>query len=134
MDVFVRLKIVSEKLTSDDIELAVGCQGTRKWDKGDIRPKTKILEKNNGWQFEKEYQAQEEIEIQKYVIDFLLGFSTEIKENIASVEDQTEALISCIIYTGSDKIPSLYINKEIMKEIVFLGADFDIDLYIFESK
>ncbi len=125
MEVFAQLKITSNELTPKEIESQLGIPCDRSWLKGDLRLNTLIKEKSNGWVIESKLDRSEEI--QEHISN-ILDRLQEITSRIVSLSPRATVLLSCAIY--SDETPSLYFDKNMVKKISSIEADFDIDLYI----
>jgi hypothetical protein len=125
METFVRLKITLKDDSSSEREELCSLFPDRVWSKGDIRPNTKIIEKNAGCIFnsglEKEAPLVQHIEA-------LLIRTKPIIQVIKRLSEQNTVEIWCAIYTKSS--PPLFFDNNIVEGIAKLGANFDIDLYL----
>ena len=125
MESFVRLKLMSSELTSRELDIYVGLQCDYSWGKGDLRKNTIIKEKNNGWVIESNLDHSDDINDH---LNNILERVAGLANKISSLSQRVKILVSCAIY--ADDVPSLYFDKDTVKKIAALGADFDIDLYL----
>jgi hypothetical protein len=125
MDCFVRLKITLTSDSVSDIQKMHELFPDRTWKPGDLRPNTKIIEKNNGCMFlsglEKEACLEDHL-------DALLLRTKPIAAAIKEMSRNHIVEIWCAIYT--DNSPPLFFDKNVIEDIASLGANFDIDLYL----
>jgi len=124
-ETIVRLKITSEVHEPDTISEILGLSCDRGWKIGDMRSKTTIREKINGWilgsGLEKTVPLDEQIEA-------LLKRLEPLRENIASLLPDINIEVSCVIY--SESTPALNFDRGTVASISALGASLDIDLYL----
>lgn len=122
---YVRLKIVSQDLTAEEITVFTGLKPDRTWKIGDLRPKTIIKEKQNGWLIQSLLSKEESLESHvENLLNRLRPFASKLLELSTKVEIQ----FSCVAYDVSP--PALFFKKDIIAQISALGASLDIDLYI----
>ena len=125
MESYVRLKILSDHINAEQITNTVGIDCDRSWSKGELRPKTQIKEKQNGWVLNSGLDKSDSLEEQiKSLLSRVNGISNKIKE----LSEDSIIEVSCAIYTSES--PPLYFDKELVKRIEALGANLDIDLYL----
>ncbi|MGF1788859.1 DUF4279 domain-containing protein [Photobacterium swingsii] len=124
MKAFVRLKILTSEHTSTELSDLIGMSSDRSWSKGDLRYKTKITEKKHGWLIESRMHETQDVENQ---INEIFSRIDKSFDKISSLPDDMEVLLSVVIY--ANEIPALYFNKEIIKKVADIRANFDIDLY-----
>ena len=122
---FVCLKIRSGGLTPEEITGIIGIKCDSSWKVADLRSKTAIKEKDNGWVIESGIDEKEDLMLHiKTLLKRVNPYAKEI--NFLSQNNLVE--FSCAIY--SKHIPELYFEKNILSQISELGACFDIDLYL----
>ncbi len=126
METYVRLKILSDDLNAKQLSDRIGIDGDRVWNTGDIRPKTQIKEKRNGWLLNSGLHKSESIEEQ---INALLVRVREVRNIIKELANTNTIEVSCAIYASEN--PPLYLDKNIIIGMESLGASLDVDLYIF---
>lgn len=123
--IFVRLKIVSEKIISEEIDALVGLKSSRSWKIGDYRGKTKIKENNNGWVLNSGLGEEESLESH---IESLLKLLEPKADLIRKISDENMVEFSCAIY--SKETPALNFDRSVIGQISALGASLDVDLYL----
>jgi hypothetical protein len=122
---YVRLKVVSNKLTAEDIAKAIDIEPDLTWKIGDLRPKTTIKEKTNGWMVQSNLPKEASLELH---IENLLGRLQPVAPKLFQLSIEAEVQLSCVAYDASP--PALFFEKEVIAQISALGATLDIDLYI----
>lgn len=128
-EVIVRVKILSETRTPDQITQFVGIAPDKSWRIGDKRAKSSIVEGKHGWLLHSGLAKSASLEAHiSALTSLLLPHASKIKE--LSRDDAVE--FSIVIYASSP--PSLFFSKETIATISQLGANFDIDLYIVPSQ
>lgn len=123
------MKVLSEKLSVEEITNRIGIECDHSWKIGDQRPKTIIKERNNGWIVQS--GLEKEASLEEHVQD-LLGRLDSVGDRIKEVSHHEEVEFSCVVY--SEEIPTLFFEKATMAKISALGASLDIDLYRLPSE
>ncbi len=121
----VRLKILCERLTPEDIAAATGFDPDRFWKIGDFRGRTTAKEVKNGGVVES--RLPEEAPLHDHICA-LLSRLESFRPRILQISNSTEVQFSCAIYAPS--LPALFFEKDIIAKIASLGACLDVDLYI----
>lgn len=123
--VHVRLKIISDALTPEQVSEIVGLKPTKSWRIGDRRGPTTIKEKNNGWLLESDLPRDAPLETH---VTSLLTRLAPFAERIESLAEENAVEFSCVAY--AKEAPTLNFDKSVLRQIVNLGASLDIDLYL----
>lgn len=123
--VYVRLKIISDVLTPEQISEIVGIKPTKFWRVGDRRGPSMIKEKSNGWLLESDLPPNAPLEIH---VASLLTRLVPFAERIEALADENAVEFSCVVY--AKEAPSLNFEKSVLRQIVKIGASLDIDLYL----
>jgi hypothetical protein len=123
----IRLQIVSEIITSQQIDVEVGLVCDRSWKIGDQRGETIIVEKNNGWEIISGLSSKEPVEQHIYS---LLKRIAPYADRINQLPDECYVELACAIYFDYDTIPTLHLDKDIIHQLEKLNANLDIDLYL----
>jgi hypothetical protein len=111
-----------ETLTSE-----IGLQPTDSWKKGDPCRFAKTIFKDNGWEVNSGLDTSLDLGTH---VKTLLKKLAPLKKNLAKVCAQCRAELVCVIYSYGGDRPTIYFEKEIMKQIVELNVSMYIDLYI----
>lgn len=125
IETIVRLKITSAEHDPTFISNIIGIPYDRCWRIGDLRPKTTIHEKANGWILGSGLSKTTSLEEHLKTLLLRVMPSQDRLLNLLA-DDQIE--ISCVIY--ADSPPALNFEKKIISDISALGASLDIDLYL----
>jgi hypothetical protein len=125
---YVRLKVMSEKLSSVEITQRIGIECDRFWEIGQLRAKTIIREKNNGWVIES--RLGKTARLDAHVSD-LLSRIADVTGKICELSMECEVEFSCVLYAAS--IPAVHFSKAVITDIYALGASLDIDLHVVPS-
>ncbi|MBI5559211.1 MAG: DUF4279 domain-containing protein [Deltaproteobacteria bacterium] len=124
-ETFVSLTIVSSMHRPEDINSLVGVHCDRSWKIGDLRAKTTIKEKDNGWILNSGLKVKDSLsEHMKALLEKIAPISSKIQ----TLSSDNYVEISCAIYAKEP--PSLHFEKDTIHRINQLGASLDIDLYI----
>lgn len=126
MKVYVRLDVLSEKYSPGELVKKIGIAGDNLWRKGDIRGKSKIVEKENGWSINSRVALNDDL------IDHLMNLQSQVcgcEKKIYEISNLADCLVqvSCAIYYKEE--PPLGIEKSQIDWLSKIGACLDIDLY-----
>ena len=124
-EVIVRLKITSDIHTPEFISEVLGIPYDRCWRIGDLRLKTTIRERVNGWILNSGLEKTVVLEEQ---IRALLDRLEPVKKKIRSALAEDAVELSCAIY--AEFAPALNFESQVITDISSLGASLDIDLYL----
>ena len=123
-ETYVRLMVISQTLTPEDITSSIGLTCDSSWKTGDYRGKTIIIEKDNGWVIGSGLST--DVQLDDHV-EHLLKMLEPFSENFKYISNEHSVLFSCVIY--SKEVPALYFTADTISSINALGASLDIDLY-----
>jgi len=125
--IHVRLKIISDSLSSEELSTRTGLSFDEVWHVGERRGLTQIVEENNGGIISSGLQENESLEFQiKELLKLVESNVEKIKQLSTNTMDATVEL-SCVIY--SDDISALHFDKNTISALSDLGAHLDIDIY-----
>jgi hypothetical protein len=122
---YVRLKIISDAITPEQISASVGINPTKSWRVGDRREPTIVHENDNGWVLESDLPHEAPLEAH---VESLLARLAPLSGEIEALAEVTAVEFSCVVY--AKETPTLYFEKSWLRQIVKLGASLDIDLYL----
>ncbi len=125
MEVFASLSVTSSQMSAAEIGAAIGAQCDRCWAAGDVREKTTIKEKKNGWRIVCHSSSIDDIQ---QPINDLFRRIHGGEDKISALTSCCEILIRCAVY--SNDVPSLYLDAGTLQKLVGITASFDIDLYL----
>jgi hypothetical protein len=123
--IFVRLKILSEQLTPDQLDSMIGIKCDEGWLRGGFKPRTKMIARKHGWLLESGLPTSAPIEDH---ISSLLARLSPFAGKIKLISDEADVSFSCVIYTNTRQ--GLCFNSSTVNAIYELGASLEIDLYI----
>lgn len=123
--IYVRLKIISDTLLPQEIEKTVGIQSDESWKSGDLKPRTKIISKENVCIYSSGLTVSEDLDLH---VANLLKRLVSVTDNIKILSQDNTVELSIVIY--SSERPALCFDKEIIDTLSKFGASLDIDLYI----
>jgi hypothetical protein len=124
-EAYARLTITSEEYYPEQICEMIGMSCDRGWKTGDLRPKTILVEKSNGWMIQSRGAMIEPIENH---VDELLQRLKRATEKIRQLSTSCTVTFTCVIYS-EDANPTLYLTVPILVAINEMGAALDIDVY-----
>ena len=122
--ILVRLQIVSDSLTCEELESQVGLSPSRFMRKGDLIPSTLLVHKSNVWELAAGLQEAACIQDQLMALFFRIE---PVTKNIAGLSNVAEIIVSCVIYCTRQ--PDLYVKPELIQKIGKIGAGIDFDIY-----
>lgn len=125
MEVFASLSVTSSQMSTTKIGASIGAQCDRCWAAGDVREKTIIKEKKNGWRIVCHSESVDDIQ---QPINDLFRRIHGAEDKIAALTSCCEVLIRCAVY--SKDVPSLYLDASTLQKLAGITASFDIDLYL----
>ena len=118
---------MSEHKSPEQIGEELGVPADKSWHKGDHRPKTGLLEKENGYEFQATPAMDVSLEEQT---DALLRRLDPIAEKIRALRcDHVQ--LTCVVYAS--EVPSIHFPSSVIERLSRLGASIDVDLYIAEG-
>jgi Domain of unknown function (DUF4279) len=122
----VRLKILSDTLTPEDISETLGLTPSRSWRKGESDRKKASLNmaKWNGWIYDSGCSPNVPLADQAAA---LLHALEPLQNSIHHISRLCDVAISIVTYSNPDK--SIFLNKELVALIAALGAHFDFEMY-----
>jgi len=126
-EVIVRLMILSETQTPEQITALIGLASDKSWRVGETRPKTTMVEKNNGWVVDSQMPRSSALSCQ---VTRLLDRLSPFRRQIRKLARYEKTVFSCVVY--SDRRPPLVFSKKDIFGIAGLGAALDIDVYLVE--
>jgi hypothetical protein len=119
------LIIVDEDMNPKYVTFYTGISPSRVWNKGDLRPKTQLLEKDNGW------ELKSPLPVESPLVDHVNGLLSIIepaKRKFREITESHYSLLSCAVYFGEER-PEIYFDKNLLKKLSDLNLGLDIDLY-----
>lgn len=127
MESYVRLMVLSESISPEQISSQLGILGDDTWRVGDKRKNTAILEKENGWILHSKKEKSVDLEGH---IDNIRALISGYESNFKIISDafDCEVQLSCAVYYENE--PPLLFEKEIIIWLNSIGASLDIDLYL----
>lgn len=126
---YVYLRIIDGKYLSlpEEITTITGIQPTRIWHKGDIRPKTIIREKENGWELQSKLPKEKPL-IEH--VEHLLSSIEQSHELFKTITARYYTELSCVVYFDeSESLPEIHFDSNLIKKLAELNVSIDIDLY-----
>jgi len=125
MEVFASLSVTSYQMSADEIGANISVQCDKHWTVGDVREKTTIKEKKNGWEIICHSPLVDDILLP---INDLLSRVSGSEEKVRAITNYCNVLVRCAVY--SKDVPSLYLDNGTLQKLVDIKASFDIDLYL----
>lgn len=122
--IIIRLVIVSDSSSSDELEQHIGMKADRSWAKGEVRPRTMIRESMSGWMIALETMASIPLDD---AVEKLLERIAHVFECIAEIEECAKQL-SIIVYCSQP--PALNLSSKTVSKLSRLKASIDIDIYV----
>jgi hypothetical protein len=127
----VEFKIYDFSCTSEDITALVGIIPTSTGKAGDlISPNRPLRHQNNFWCIKSPLEQSEELDVHIQEILKILqpGWSV-----LTELCNHYNAELSCYIYVEDEdmRVPAIHFNKETIQKVSELGAEIDIDMYLF---
>jgi hypothetical protein len=118
--------ITSESDPPDEISSLVGMSGDRSWRAGDLRDRTTIREKDNGWVVESGLPASAPLESH---VDHLLQRLDPFVSVIKMLSERLDVILSCVVYAKHPN-PGFHLDSARVEQIARLGAALDVDVYV----
>jgi len=122
--IVVRIVVCSESAAAAQIERAIGLRADRRWEKGDLRDKTIIREKDSGWMLVDEYPLSMGLE---NAARSTLRRVESVSENLRNLGGGFKKELSVIIYCPQP--PEITLSSVFIKALGACDLDFDIDLF-----
>lgn len=125
MEVFASLSVTSSQMSAAEIGASISVQCDRCWATGDVREKTIIKEKKNGWRIVCHSESVDDIQ---QPINELFRRIHGSEDKIATLTSCCEILVRCAVY--SNEVPSLYFDDDTLQKLSGIRASLDVDLYL----
>ena len=126
---YAKLGIFSDTLKPDEKISILGINCEKGYLKGDLRGRTIIREKQNGWIIYS--QVPRDAPLTDHIQDLLERVSPII-EKISGIAKQpdTEVELGCVIHASEE--PPLFFTKSQVATLCQMGASIDVDLYFWQ--
>lgn len=129
-EMYAQLAIYGEQLNPDEISKTLDLSPDRSWRKGD--PKGKAAFRKEGcWKIETQRSRDCEKDLNDHLLA-LLERIAPVKNFVAEFRKQFTLQFECII-EFDEQVPALHVDHSVLKAMSELGAEFDIDGYLFGS-
>jgi Domain of unknown function (DUF4279) len=126
METIVRIKILSDTLSPEEISRRLRREPDRSWNKGTADPKvSRNMSKFNAWILNSGLPKDVPIENQ---VAALLEKVQPVAREILEISATETVDFSCVVY--SDAEPPIYFDNKTLSAITSLGANLDVDLYL----
>ena len=127
--------LTSLRLIGDDFDLSsllidIGLKPDCIWKKGDslILGKKSVIYSDSGISFDIKLQPCLDLSEQiSLLLDRLKPYAGRFIE--AANKHHLQTSLSCVVYSEDNIFPSVFIKKELLKDILRFNADIDIDIY-----
>ena len=122
----VRLKILSDTVTPEDISETLGLTPSHSWRKGESDRKKASLNmaKWNGWIYDSGCHSDIPLEDQ---VAALLHALESMQNSVRQISDVCDVAVSVVAYSNPHK--SIFLSKKQVALIAALGAHFDFEMY-----
>jgi len=128
MEIIVRLTIVGEILSSEQIVTTLGIVPDEAWNIGDFRPKTRYREKNNGIRINSGIERKGSIEEHTEAITTKLN---PLRSKLLELSKKCDITLS-VVYYSSYCNPGLWFDSSFMKFLSSINAGLDMDGYVLD--
>ena len=126
--IHVMLSIVDEALDPEEVTRSTGVVPTRVWQKGDIRPKTKIVETENGWELLSALSpAAPLVEHVGHLLSTIHPGVTQLQ----AFTRQYYSVLSCAVYCHESS-PEIHFEPSVIQKLAEMNLRLDIDIYCLE--
>jgi hypothetical protein len=129
VETIVRIKVLSELLSSDELVSVIDLVPDRSWNIGDFRLKTGIVEKTNGIIIDSGVSRDESL---KKHLDAIVAKLAPVQKNFIVLAKECTIQLSIVYYSDYCN-PGLCIDKEFVQFIASIHADIDMDGYVLDS-
>jgi len=123
--IHVSLSIVDEALDPEEVTSSTGIVPSTIWRKGDIRPKTTIAEKENGW------ELRSTLSPSALLGEHLRHLLSAIHPGVEQLQEFTRqyySVLSCAIYFDESS-PEIHFEPSVIQQLAMLNLRLDIDVY-----
>jgi Domain of unknown function (DUF4279) len=127
--VYVSLRIIDESCLPEEITKEIGILPSVSWHKGDIRSKTQLQEKDNGWELKS--TLPEESSLAEHV-NYLLELIEPAQSHLEEATRKYDSLLACAIYFD-EETPEIHFDRDVIQRLSALNLSLDIDLYCLDK-
>jgi hypothetical protein len=112
----------------NEITNLLGINPTNTWEFGDSIQNTASRRKYDGWKLS---TANKSDDLNKQIQSIIIQLSPHASKLRAFCEKfNLESEVACCIYVDNDEIPEIHFNHEIIKKLVELNTEIDVDFYL----
>ena len=123
----VRLIIADEACSPAEITKQTGLVPSRTWHRGDNRPKTALVERDNGWQLESPLPKSSPL-VQHF--DYILSTIEPGCRQLKQFTKRHESVLACAVYFDDhEPMPEIHLDHTVIARLADLNLSVDIDLY-----
>jgi hypothetical protein len=123
----VSLRLISGETSPEQMFIALEVAADHTWHRGERRPRTALVETNNGYEFVSDGSGELSIEEQ----------ASSLLCRLDPVADRIRALgcdavqLTCVVYAA--QVPAICFSSSVIEKLGRLGGSIDVDLYIVEE-
>ena len=128
-NVMVEFIVIGDGLIPSEITERLKLKPNKYWQKGDEIQGKKIRRKDSCWILNTDYEESQNINDQLFKIVKILSSKREILKEL-NANNYFEYIFSIVVNIENNNKPEMYFNKDFIKFIHDIGAEFYIDLYI----
>lgn len=129
MQCIVRIKVLSDSLSSQEIATMIGIYPDRSWNIGDLRPKTRFKEKTHGIIIDSGVDWSNSIENH---LKALIAKVEPVRKQFLAIAEICTMHLSIVYY--SDFNPGLWFDSPLIKFLSEINAGIDIEGYVLDAE
>ncbi|MBE9012942.1 DUF4279 domain-containing protein [Pseudanabaenaceae cyanobacterium LEGE 13415] len=126
-EMYAEFSLTGIDLNPEDVTSKVGIQPTKTWLKDElISSKAQIRYQQSGWKLRSYSTTSDDLSEHFHIVLEQLKQGWQPLVELCSIYD---AEFCGVIYTSGDR-PAIHFDKEILKAVLQLNAEIDVDLYV----
>jgi hypothetical protein len=109
----------------EEITRRTGILPSRTWRKGEVKAKTILKHKDNGWELKSSLPLESPLTEH---INSLLATIEPMRQELKGFTSKHFSLLACAVYFD-EETPELHLGNELISQLAMLNLSLDIDLY-----
>jgi hypothetical protein len=130
-EIHISLVIEEESLDEELLNKLIELGATNYWHKGQLRGKSRASHENNGCSFKA--KATTNYNVESVISDFWQSVNQDRKELLKAICLHNLSPIISVVVHVHDIMPSIYLEKSLLKSLAQVNIGLDIDIYIKEN-
>jgi hypothetical protein len=123
----VSLRVIDDEYTDlpEEITNQTGISPSETWCKGELKPRTTMQYKDNGWELKSGLPLEASLADH---VNFLLSAVGPAREQLMSFTKKYYSELACAVYF-SEGSPEIHFDNDLLRQIAEMNLNIDLDIY-----